>query len=92
MTAQPKQPPRGGRIPIQLPADLRPSYANFALITNSRSEIVLDFAQIMPQVPQARVQARIIIENQFGEIVLPEGNSLADQLFRSPHDEPEGEA
>ncbi|HHH83772.1 MAG TPA: DUF3467 domain-containing protein [Chloroflexi bacterium] len=111
MTAQPKQPPRGGRIPIQLPADLRPSYANFALITNSRSEIVLDFAQIMPQVPQARVQARIIMtslnakllhralgehlsryENQFGEIVLPEGNSLADQLFRSPHDEPEGEA
>jgi hypothetical protein len=97
------QKPPGGRLPIQLPADLKPTYANFALITNSRSEILIDFAQLMPQVPQARVQTRIVMtafnaklllraltehlgryEAQFGEIEIPEGSSLADQLFRTP--------
>jgi hypothetical protein len=103
------QNPQGGRLPIQIPADLQPTYANFALITHSRSEIMIDFAQLMPQIPQARVQARIVMtafnaklllralgehvgryEAQFGEIVIPEGSSLADQLFR-PGSESEGD-
>jgi hypothetical protein len=86
-------------------------YANFALITNSASEIVIDFAQLMPQMPQARVRARIVMtpmnaklvlralseritrfEAQYGEIVIPEGSGLADQLFRPrPGETPGGE-
>ena len=99
------KPPQSGRLPIQLPADLNPIYANFALITHSRSEIMIDFAQMMPQIPQARVKARIVMtafnaklllralgehvgryEAQFGEIAIPEGSSLADQLFRGNPD------
>jgi hypothetical protein len=61
MSKTPKKPPAGGHLPVQIPAGLSPTYANFALVTNSRSEIVIDFAQIMPQTPQARVQARIVM-------------------------------
>jgi hypothetical protein len=76
------------------------------MITHSRSEIVIDFAQVLPQVPKARVRNRVIMtahnaklllralkehmarfEAQHGEINLPEGTSLADQLFRpAPND------
>lgn len=101
MSTKPEKPPPGGRMAIQLPAGLKPTYANFAMITHSRSEIVLDFAQVMPQVPQARVQTRVVMtafnakllhralgehlgrfEAQHGEIELPEGTTLANQLFR----------
>jgi len=54
-------PPKSGKMPVQIPANLEPTYANFALITNSRSEIIMDFAQVMPQVPGAQVQTRIIM-------------------------------
>ena len=110
MTKTSKQPPKGGRLPVQIPGNLSPTYANFALVTNSRSEIVLDFAQVMPQMPQARVQARIVMtpfnaklldralrehmerfESQFGEIELPEGSTLADQLFKPTPPDPEKE-
>ena len=50
-----------GVLAKSLPADLDPVYTNFALITNSTSEIVIDFAQVMPQVPLARVRARVIM-------------------------------
>ena len=101
MSTKPEQPEVGGRMRIHLPSNLEPTYANFAMITNSRSEIVIDFAQVMPKVPQARVKNRVVMtafnaklllralnehmerfEAQFGEIPLPEGTTLADQLFR----------
>jgi hypothetical protein len=49
------------RVKVHLSANLEPTYSNFALITNSSSEIVIDFAQIMPQMPQASVRARIVM-------------------------------
>jgi hypothetical protein len=54
-------PPASGRVQLQLPAGLDPIYANFAVITHSPSEIVIDLAQVLPQVPQARVRARVIL-------------------------------
>lgn len=91
----------GGRIEVKLPANLDPTYANFALITHSPSELIIDFAQVMPQVKEARVRTRVVMtptnaklllralqerlsryEAQFGEIEIPQGSSLAEQLFR----------
>lgn len=96
MSAQPK-----GQVQVHVPANLEPTYANFAMVTNSASEIVLDFAQVMPRVPRATVRARVVMtalnaklllraltdhiarfESQFGEIAVPEGPHLADQLFK----------
>ena len=102
-TAEPKPLGHLRRVELQLPAGLDPVYANFAVVTNSASEIVLDFAQVMPRLPHARIKARVVMtalnaklllralgehmarfETQFGEIKLPEGSNLADQLFRPP--------
>lgn len=37
------------------------TYANLAVITHSSSEFVLDFVRIMPGLPKAKVQSRIIL-------------------------------
>lgn len=112
MTDSNKTPPSGGRVQIQVPANLEPVYANFALVTNSPSEIIIDLAQILPRIARAKVKTRIVMtpmnaklfsralsehlaryEAKFGDIDIPEGISLADQLFRQPpdSDEPEKE-
>ena len=36
-------------------------YANLAMIAHSSSEFVIDFIQLMPGVPKAKVNSRIII-------------------------------
>ena len=40
------------------------SYSNLAIINHSPSEFVLDFIQMMPGVPKARVKSRIILTPQ----------------------------
>ncbi len=57
----PNTPPKRIPFQVQVPSDLKATYANFALISHSASEIVLDFAQVLPQQPQARVQARVVM-------------------------------
>lgn len=57
----PKQPARRIQVKIEVPADLDATYANFVVITHSPSEIILDFAQILPQKPQARIQTRVVM-------------------------------
>ena len=57
-----KQPLAGPRqIQIDLPTELEAIYSNFALITHSPSELILDFARMLPNVPKAKVYARIIM-------------------------------
>jgi isocitrate dehydrogenase kinase/phosphatase len=58
-----KQPATAGQrsIQIELPSDLEATYSNFALITHSPSEMIVDFARLMPNVPKAKVYARIIM-------------------------------
>lgn len=36
-------------------------YANFAVITHSPTEMFLDFIEVAPNMPQARVQSRIVL-------------------------------
>jgi hypothetical protein len=101
--------PSAGRIRVNLPPQLNATYSNLALITHSRSEFIIDYAQILPQVAQAKVMARVVMtafntklllralteqvarfEAEHGEIELPEGTSLADQLFKDiPPDSPD---
>lgn len=53
-----KQP---ARINIELPADLEAIYANLTLISHSPSEMILDFARMMPNTPKAKIYARIVM-------------------------------
>lgn len=57
---EPKRP-QSRRLKLEFPADLAATYANFAMITHSRWEMFLDFAQILPNAPKARVQTRIVL-------------------------------
>ncbi len=57
-----KQPRAGQRqIQVELPANLDAIYSNFALITHSPSETIVDFARLLPNVPKAKVYARIVM-------------------------------
>jgi hypothetical protein len=104
----PAAPPR--QIPLELPGNLEPVYSNLALIAHSPTEIVIDFARILPGMPKARVVSRVVLtplwakallralgdnitkfEKQFGEIHVPEGPSLAEQLFGKPTGDPDPE-
>ncbi len=49
---------------IELPADLEPTYANFALISHTPSEVIIDLAQMLP--------------NQQGEYPIPCGDDAAE--------------
>jgi hypothetical protein len=60
------QKPRSAGMPqrqiqIEMPTDLEAIYANFALITHSPSEMIVDFARMLPNVPKSKVYARIIM-------------------------------
>ena len=49
------------QINVELPGELEAVYANFAMITHSPSEIVVDFARVLPNVPKAKVYARVVM-------------------------------
>ena len=49
------------QINVELPRELEAVYANFAMITHSPSEIVIDFARVLPNVPKAKVYARVVM-------------------------------
>lgn len=45
-------------------------YANLAVITHSSSEFVVDFVRIMPGLPKAKVQSRIILTPEHAKRLL----------------------
>ena len=53
-----KQPTR---INLELPADLEEIYANFTVISHSTSEVIMDFARIMPNKPRAKIHSRVVM-------------------------------
>ena len=53
--------PAPRRFNVEIPTDLAATYANFAIISHSPWEVFLDFAQILPNLPKARVRARIVL-------------------------------
>lgn len=58
------------QINVEVPGDLDAVYANFALITHSPSEIVLDLARVLPNVPKAKVYARVIMTPMNAKLLL----------------------
>lgn len=74
MSEQPKK----GQLNIELPEELAEgTYANLAVITHSPSEFVLDFIRMMPGMPKARVQSRMILTPQHAKRLM---RALAENL------------
>ena len=49
------------QVRLEIPANLSAIYANAAMVSQTQSEIVLDFLQVMPNDPRARVQSRVVM-------------------------------
>ena len=54
-----QQKPRS--LNVEIPADLNPTYANFALIAHTPSEVIIDLAQMLPNQPKVRVRSRVVM-------------------------------
>ena len=52
-------------------------YSNLAIITHSNAEFVVDFIQVMPGVPKAKVKSRIVLTPQHAKRFL---NALAENI------------
>jgi len=59
--ATPQQPQKPGNTILELPADLQAVYANLARIAHSPSDIVIDFAHLLPGEPRARIRSRVVM-------------------------------
>ena len=62
------------------------TYSNIAVINHSPSEFVVDFIQMMPGVPKAKVKSRIILTPQHAKRLM---NALNDNIskFQAQHGE-----
>ena len=58
--AAPSQKP-AATIPIEIPAELQPAYANLARIAHAPAEFVMDFARVLPGDGKAIVAARVVM-------------------------------
>ena len=45
-------------------------YSNLAIISHSPAEFVVDFTRILPNIPKARVHARIVMTPQHAKMLL----------------------
>ena len=57
---EPKKP-QSRKVKVEISPDLEAIYSNFAVISHTASEIMVDFARILPNTPAARVRARVVI-------------------------------
>jgi len=64
---------------VEIPADLEPTYANFALISHTPSELVIDLAQMLPNQPKIRVCSRVVMTPLNAKLML---RALQDRLRR----------
>lgn len=79
MSAKPPRQPQQVKVNIEVPPDLDATYANFALITHSPSEIIIDFARVLPNQPKAKVHTRIITTPMHAKLLY---HALGENLKR----------
>lgn len=67
-----------GQLQIELNEETaQGTYANLAIITHSSSEFILDFIRVMPGMPKAGVQSRIVLAPEHAKRLL---RALEDNL------------
>lgn len=79
--------PQDGQLNIQLDETIAEgTYSNLAIINHSVSEFIVDFVNVMPGVPQAKVKSRIILTPQHAKRLV---KALAENVrkFEQQHGE-----
>ena len=65
---------------LELPQDIaQGQYVNFAIITHSSSDFILDFARILPGLPKATVKSRVILAPEHAKRLL---HALNENIMR----------
>lgn len=60
-----------GQLQIELKEEVAQGiYANLAIITHSSSEFILDFVRVLPGMPKAGVQSRLILAPEHAKRLL----------------------
>lgn len=62
--------PQEAQFQIELSQETPVEYANFAIITHSSSDFVLDFARVLPGMPKAQVRSRVILAPEHAKRLL----------------------
>ena len=69
-----------GQLQVELPQEIsQGEYANFAIITHSSSDFVIDFARVLPGVTKAQVKSRIILAPEHAKRLL---GALQENIMR----------
>lgn len=75
-----QQAPLEQQLNIELSEEMADgAYANLAIITHSFAEFVLDFVNVMPNVPKAKVKSRIVMTPQHAKRLM---KALIDNVKR----------
>lgn len=62
---------QNNQIQIELPEDVaQGTYSNLAIIAHSSSEFIVDFVRVLPGLPKAKVQSRIILTPEHAKRLL----------------------
>lgn len=74
------QPQPQQQINVELPEkEAEGIYANLAMIMHSPTEIIIDFARVMPRLPKAKVLSRIIMTPMHAKLLL---KALTDNITK----------
>lgn len=75
-----KENKQQGQLQIELPQEVaQGEYANFAIITHSSSDFVIDFARVLPGMPKAQVRNRVILAPEHAKRLL---GALQENIIR----------
>ena len=67
-------------LQLELPQDVaQGEYANFAIITHSSSDFIIDFARVLPGVPKTQVKSRVILAPEHAKRLL---GALQENIVR----------
>ena len=67
-------------LQLELPQEVaQGEYANFAIITHSSSDFIVDFARVLPGVPKAQVKSRVILAPEHAKRLLA---ALQENIMR----------
>lgn len=75
-----KENKQQGQLQIELPQEVaQGEYANFAIITHSSSDFVIDFARVLPGMPKTQVKSRVILAPEHAKRLL---GALQENIIR----------
>ena len=71
---------KNNQLQVELPQEVaQGEYANFAIITHSSSDFIIDFARVLPGLPKAQVKSRVILAPEHAKRLLA---ALQENIMR----------